>query len=88
MPQLAALAAAEGHLVEAAPGLYLHAESERKLRETLAGPLAGGGLTVSQIRELLGISRKHAVPWCEYLDRIGFTRREGDVRRLAANVKA
>ena len=88
VPQLAALAAAEGHLVEAAPGLYLHAESERKLRETLSGPLAGGGLTVSQIRELLGISRKHAVPWCEYLDRIGFTRREGDVRRLAANVKA
>ena len=88
VPQLAALAAAEGHLVEAAPGLYLHAESERKLRETLAGPLAGGGLTVSQIRELLGISRKHAVPWCEYLDRIGFTRREGDVRRLATNAKA
>jgi selenocysteine-specific elongation factor len=85
VPQLVALAAAEGHLVEAAPGLYLHAESERKLREMLAEPLAGEhGLTVSQIRDLLGVSRKHAVPWCEYLDRIGFTRRDGDLRRLAA----
>lgn len=89
VPQLAALAAAEGHLIEAAPGLYLHADSERKLRETLARPLAAeSGLTVSQIRDLLGVSRKHAVPWCEYLDRIGFTRREGDLRRLAKQVKA
>jgi len=89
VPQLVALAAAEGHLIEAAPGLYLHAENERKLRETLAEPLAAeSGLTVSQIRELLGISRKHAVPWCEYLDGIGFTRREGDLRRLAAQPAA
>ena len=38
---------------------------------------------VSQIRELLATSRKFAVPICEYLDRSGFTRRQGDLRVLA-----
>ncbi|MBX3412622.1 MAG: SelB C-terminal domain-containing protein [Pirellulales bacterium] len=41
------------------------------------------GMTVSQIRGLWGTTRKFAVPFCEYFDRIGFTRREGDRRRLA-----
>ena len=42
----------------------------------------GAGLTLSEIRELLGTTRKYAVPICEYLDRIGFTSRDGDLRRL------
>ena len=32
---------------------------------------------------MLSTSRKYAVPFCEYLDRIGLTRREGDLRVLA-----
>ena len=39
-------------------------------------------LTMSELRELLGTTRKYSVPIGEYLDRIGLTRREGDVRRL------
>jgi selenocysteine-specific elongation factor len=39
-----------------------------------------GRMSVSQIKDLLGTTRKFAVPICEHLDRIGFTRREGDVR--------
>jgi selenocysteine-specific elongation factor len=82
--QLVALAAAEGQLVEIGGGFFLHAEVERRLRETLATEMgAGQGRTVSQIRELLGTTRKYAVPLCEYLDRSGFTRREGDMRYLA-----
>ncbi|HVX62630.1 MAG TPA: selenocysteine-specific translation elongation factor [Pirellulales bacterium] len=80
-PQLLALAVAEGQLVEISPGYYIHAETEQRLRHALDAALTGGqGLTVSQIRELLAVSRKYAVPLCEYLDRIGFTRREGDLR--------
>jgi selenocysteine-specific elongation factor len=82
--QLAALAIAEGQLVEIGGGYLLHAETERQLRETLSAQMATGeGRTVSQIRELLGTTRKYAVPLCEYLDRIGFTRRDGDLRYLA-----
>jgi len=33
----------------------------------------------------LGTTRKYAVPLCEYLDRVGVTRREGDFRWLAQN---
>jgi selenocysteine-specific elongation factor len=40
------------------------------------------GLTVSRYRELLGTSRKYALPILGWLDDRGVTRREGDVRRL------
>lgn len=84
VPQLIALAATDGDLVKLTSDLYLHAEHvgamKQKLREAFAAQPA---LTVSQIRELLGTSRKYAVPLCEYLDRTGFTQREGDERRLA-----
>ena len=42
----------------------------------------GGDTSVSAIRQALGSTRKYVVPFMEYLDRIGFTRREGDGRVL------
>jgi selenocysteine-specific elongation factor len=39
-------------------------------------------MTMADLRDLLGTTRKYAVPIGEYLDRIGLTRREGDLRRL------
>ena len=81
--QLVALAIAEGQLIDIGGGFLLHADNERRLRETLVAQMASGeGRTVSQIRELLATTRKYAVPLCEYLDRIGFTRRDGDLRFL------
>jgi selenocysteine-specific elongation factor len=45
---------------------------------------AGGEGTVAALRDLLGITRKYAVPLLESLDQSGFTRRSGDnERRLA-----
>jgi len=83
VPQLVALAAGEGRLVEISPEFYLHAEADRHLRDTLREKMTGHeGMTMSEIREALGTTRKYAVPFCEYLDRAGFTRREGDVRVL------
>jgi selenocysteine-specific elongation factor len=43
---------------------------------------SGPGATVAELRDLLGTTRKYAIPFCEYLDRIGLTRREGDLRLL------
>jgi selenocysteine-specific elongation factor len=83
VPQLLAVAAADGFLVEVGPGFYLHEETDRALRERLASDWNNGAsLTVAEIRDMLGATRKHVVPYCEYLDRIGFTRREGDRRYL------
>ena len=50
-----------------------------RLRELEAG---SGAFSVAQARDALGITRKHAVPWMELLDRLGATVREGDRRRL------
>ncbi len=38
------------------------------------------GVTVAQVRDALGTTRKHALPLLGLLDREGFTRRRGDVR--------
>jgi len=85
VPQLLALAAANGDLVEVAAGYYLHRDVDRQVQTLLRAPLSDGrSLTLSEIRELLATTRKYAVPYCEYLDRIGFTRRDGDRRWLAA----
>jgi selenocysteine-specific elongation factor len=75
---------AEGHLARVTDDLYLHAEADNTMkREVIARLREGKGLTVADIRDMLGTSRKYAVPLCEYLDRCGITRREGDFRFLA-----
>jgi selenocysteine-specific elongation factor len=74
---------AEGYLVHIAEDIYLHIEAEAQMRRLVRERLAEGkGLTVAEIRDMLGTTRKYAVPLCEYLDRAGVTRREGDLRVL------
>jgi len=41
-----------------------------------------GNISMNQCRDLLNTSRKYSVPFMEYLDSIGFTKRTGDVRIL------
>jgi selenocysteine-specific elongation factor len=56
------------------------AENARaRVREAIG---SRGPLTVSDIRDLLGTSRKYAVPLCEWLDQTGATIRKGDTRLL------
>ena len=74
---------AEGHLVQISDDIYLHSDTEAEMRRRVGTRLTGStGIAVSEIRDLLGTTRKYAVPFCEYLDRIGMTRREGDLRLL------
>ena len=81
VPELLALAAANGELVQISQEYYLHTETEEQIRQQLDKHLsADNGLTLSEIRELLGTTRKFAVPLCEYFDEIGFTRRDGSLR--------
>ena len=84
-----AVAVAEGFLAKLTEELYLSAEAEAGMRAAVSTRLSNGpGATVAEIRDLLGTTRKYAVPICEYLDRIGLTRREGDLRVLAAPTPA
>jgi selenocysteine-specific elongation factor len=83
VPDLLALLRDEERLVEINPQLFFDAEVESELRRRVRERLAGGSaITMSELRDLLGTTRKYAVPIGEYLDRIGLTKREGDVRRL------
>ena len=84
VPQLVELAAAQGHLVKLTNDLYLHRKALDAIQAQLNQQMqAGQGLTLSEIREALQTTRKYAIPLCEYLDTIGFTKRTGDVRVLA-----
>jgi selenocysteine-specific elongation factor len=79
---------AEGHLVHIVEDIYLHSEVEADMRRRVLERLSEGqGLTVAEIRDLLGTTRKYAVPLCEYLDRVGVTRREGDLRLAGTQEK-
>jgi selenocysteine-specific elongation factor len=74
---------AEGYLVLIAEGIYLHTDHEQAMRKNVEKAMQNGvGLPVAGIRDILATTRKYAVPLCEYLDRVGVTRREGDLRYL------
>lgn len=78
------VAVAEGFLAKVTDEIYLSTEAEAEMRRRVTQRLQSGpGATVAEIRDLLGTTRKFAVPLCEYLDRVGVTRREGDLRVLA-----
>lgn len=57
------------------------ARAEAIAREHAAAP---EGLTVSGFRQALGTTRKYALPLLGSFDARGLTRREGDIRRIAA----
>jgi selenocysteine-specific elongation factor len=80
---------AEGFLVHVGGDIYLHADADAEMRKRVQDRLATGpGATVAEIRDLLGTTRKYAVPFCEYLDRVKVTVRDGDLRVLANAVRA
>jgi selenocysteine-specific elongation factor len=85
LPDLLTLLVEEGRIVEIGPGLYLSAQADADLRTRVLHRLqsqSGQGLLMAELRDLLGTSRRFAVPIGEYLDRIGLTRRDGDLRYL------
>jgi hypothetical protein len=80
------LAAESGDLVRIDRETYLARECFREAWQSLLPHFRQPpGITVSQIRDHLQITRKLAVPLCEYLDATGLTIREGDHRSLGPN---
>jgi selenocysteine-specific elongation factor len=53
-------------------------EAAKKLAESLQ--LQPEGLTVAEVRDLLGTSRKFVLPILNWFDRTGMTKRRGDFR--------
>ncbi|CAN5889184.1 selenocysteine-specific translation elongation factor [soil metagenome] len=72
-----------GDLVQVSPEFVYTTKWVEQVKEVLKARIAGSGpFTVAQFRDLIGTTRKFAVPLLEYLDRTGFTARQGDVRKL------
>lgn len=73
-----------GDLVSLSHELLLHRrvldDAQARLIPFLKTP---DGVTVAQVREILGTTRKYAVPLLELFDRRGLTVRRGDVRILS-----
>ncbi len=80
------VAVEQGSLVRISKEMFLHVEVEKAARRLLSENMRDGQeRSMSEIRELLKTSRKFAVPFCEYLDAMGFTRRVGNQRILVTS---
>ncbi|MFQ6130923.1 MAG: selenocysteine-specific translation elongation factor [Armatimonadota bacterium] len=80
----AALLCDRGILVEVEPGIVFHQQAVEKAKELLVEHIEQEGpLPSPTFRDLLGVTRKHAIPLLDYFDRIGLTTRVGNTRVLA-----
>jgi selenocysteine-specific elongation factor len=52
------------------------------IKEIKAILMHQGTITIAEVRDLFQTSRKYALALMEYMDSVGLTTREGDVRRL------
>jgi len=78
---LLALCAEEGLVVAVSDELHFAPAAIEQGRSVCVDVFADKGeVTMSQLREAWGISRKFAVPLCEYYDEVEITVRQGDVR--------
>ena len=65
-------------------GFYFSAEAVDEARKSIVSYLEGhGSATAAELKDALGVSRKHAIPLLEHLDAQGVTRRRVDRRELA-----
>ena len=73
---------ARGVLVKVGDALYRGTQIERAHEQVDAFITQSGKMTMAEFRDLLGTSRKYAVPLLEWFDARGITVRSGDYRML------
>jgi len=79
--QLLNLSAEDGLIVKVGDGLFLTPSALDQARIQCGEILrSGDGATMAQLRDAWEVTRKYAVPLCEYFDAIGVTVRTGDLR--------
>jgi selenocysteine-specific elongation factor len=68
-------------IIQGPEGLFIHA----RWLDDVIGRIRGLGkreMTVTEFKDLTGLSRKYAIPLLELLDQMGVTRRRGPVREI------
>ena len=72
-----------GKVIEISSDVVLLRENFERMKSAVGDFISKNGpATVSDLRQVLGSSRRIVVPFLERLDREGFTRRVGDKRTL------
>ena len=75
----------EGRVVDVSPDLYFDAGRIAELRRAVAERAAANPeIDVAWFKERFGLSRKHAIPLLEWLDRERVTVRVGNLRKIRA----
>lgn len=75
----------EGRVVKIKDDIYLSKQYENMLRERVRlFIMEHQSMAPSDMKTIVGVSRKFAIPYMEYLDRVHFTMRVGDVRKLSS----
>lgn len=73
----------EGVLVKLGDELVFHRSALEQLRRLMATEKSKSPkIDVGRFKDLIGVTRKHAIPLLEYLDREHVTRRVGDLREI------
>lgn len=81
--ELLSVLESRGAVVKVTTDLYLSSATLEKAKTALIDHLTTHGeIAAAGFRDLLGVSRKTAIPLLEYFDRTGVTLRVGDVRKL------
>jgi selenocysteine-specific elongation factor len=71
----------QGTLVKIADDLYMHRDAYEQAKTRLVEHLERhASISVPTFKDLLGITRKYAIPYLEHFDQIKLTRRHGDDR--------
>ncbi|HZP25641.1 MAG TPA: selenocysteine-specific translation elongation factor [Dehalococcoidia bacterium] len=82
-PDLLAYLEERGDIVRVGDGVVFSAEAYRQMRERIVAHLRShGSVTLAQVRDMFGNSRKYVQPLLEHLDAQRVTRRVGDERVL------
>jgi selenocysteine-specific elongation factor len=79
----------QGRLVTVSTEVVFTGERYAAMVDTIKAELdRRGQLTLADVRDLFGTSRRYAQALLEHLDRIGVTRRTGDARTLTAGASS
>lgn len=72
----------QGRIEKVNDDLFFDSQAFATLKTAVAEQLAGGPASATELKDAMGLSRKHAIPVLEHLDGTGFTHRVGDAREL------
>lgn len=72
----------QGRIEKVNDDLFFDSQAFATLKTAVAEQLTGGPASATELKDAMGLSRKHAIPVLEHLDGTGFTRRVGDAREL------